>query len=190
MTIKFRLKIVIVGPSNVGKSAIMESILTQRFLSKSSPIPINIETKNIEFSPGEIITLSLWDICGKESFKPLRSVFYKGAAGALLVFDISNRQTLKKINEWLSEIRIFAGENIPFILVGNKVDLIRDDNNIRKAAEKLATEEATIYIETSAKNNTNIEKIFVDLIKLIIDKRTVNIINNTIKQETNLTRDD
>jgi len=182
----FKLKIIIVGPSKVGKSAILQSFLTRSFLTKWSSMPIEIKTKDIEYEKGKVATLSLWDICGRKSFELLRSTLYKGAAGALLVFDLSNKQTLKELKNWLSEIRLFAGEYLPFILIGNKSDLLNNDNDIRNTAKEFAKKEGTIFIETSAKNHLNINKSFVELTKTIIDKAVINIIDKKIKEANQL----
>ena len=135
---------------------------------------MDILTKDVEFRPGEIATLSIWDIGGQQRFEFIRSTFYKGAAGALLVFDLTREQTYTETRKWLTKIRQFAGEKIPFVLIGNKADLIEDVGMVidREEARSFAEKEDSIYIETSAKSGINVDESFTELTRRIIDSRT------------------
>ncbi|HEC40700.1 MAG TPA: GTP-binding protein, partial [bacterium] len=111
---------------------------------------------------------------GQQRFEFIRSTFYKGAAGALLVFDLTREQTYTETRKWLTEIRQFAGERIPFVLIGNKVDLVEDVGTVidRDEALSFAESEGSIYIESSAKTGINVDESFSELTKRIIDSRT------------------
>ncbi|MFX1259685.1 MAG: hypothetical protein ACFFAN_17670, partial [Promethearchaeota archaeon] len=101
--------------------------------------------------------------------------FYKGAAGALLVFDLTREQTYTETRKWLTEIRQFAGDKIPFVFIGNKIDLIEDVGDVidRAEARIFAEKEGSIYIETSAKTGINVDDAFTELTRRIIDSRTL-----------------
>ncbi|TFG15835.1 MAG: GTP-binding protein [Promethearchaeota archaeon] len=171
----FKLKVLLTGAAAVGKTSLVQRFIKNRFAANYKlTVGVDILTKDVEFRPSEIATLSIWDIGGQQRFEFIRSTFYKGAAGALLVFDLTREQTYTETRKWLTEIRQFAGENIPFVLIGNKVDLIEDVGIVidRKEAEAFAKKEGSIYIETSAKTGIHVDEAFSELTRRIIDSRT------------------
>jgi len=137
---------------------------------------VDILTKDVEFRQGEIATLSIWDIGWQQRFEFIRSTFYKGAAGALLVFDLTKEQTYTETRKWVTEIRQFAGKNIPFVLIGNNVQLLKlaDAAVIREEAREFARNEGGIYIETSPTSIDIVEKAIRELTRRIIDFKAQN----------------
>ncbi len=113
-------------------------------------------------------------IGGQQRFEFIRSTFYKGAAGALLVFDLTREQTYTECRKWLGEIRQFTTPDIPFVLIGNKADLMEDVGEVidRAEARAYAESEGSIYLETSAKSGVNVDEGFTELTRRIIDTRT------------------
>jgi len=152
----------------------MSRFIKNRFAANYKlTVGVDILTKDVEFRPGEIATLSIWDIGGQRRFEFIRSTFYKGAVGALLVFDLTKEHTYKEMRKWLTEISQFAGENIPFVLIGNKADLLEDVGEVmdRKDARNFAEKEGNIYIETSPRTGINVDQAFSELTRRIIDAR-------------------
>ncbi len=137
---------------------------------------MDILTKDVEFRQGEIATLSIWDIGWQQRFEFIRSTFYKGAAGALLVFDLTKEQTYTETRKWVTEIRQFAGKNIPSVLIGNNVQLLKlaDAAVIREEAREFARNEGGIYIETSPTSIDIVEKAIRELTRRIIDFKAQN----------------
>lgn len=171
----FKLKVLLTGAAAVGKTSLVQRFIKNRFAANYKlTVGVDILTKDVEFKPGEIATLSIWDIGGQQRFEFIRSTFYKGAAGALLVFDLTREQTYTETRKWLTEIRQFAGENIPFVLIGNKLDLMEDVGVVidRDEARRFAESEGSIYIETSAKTGEKVDEAFTELTRRIIDSRS------------------
>jgi len=171
----FKLKVLLTGAAAVGKTSLVQRFIKNRFAANYKlTVGVDILTKDVEFKPGEVATLSIWDIGGQQRFEFIRSTFYKGAAGALLVFDLTREQTYIETRKWLTEIRQFSNENIPFVLIGNKVDLLEDVGEVidREEARAFAEREGSIYIETSAKTGINVDGAFTELTRRIVEARS------------------
>ena len=174
----FKLKILLIGAVAVGKKSLMQRFIKNRFAANYKlTVGVDILTKDVEFRNGEIATLSIWDIGQQQRFEFIRSTFYKGAAGILIIFDLTREQTYIQARKWLTEIKQIVGEKIPFVLIGNKVDLIKysrvpiDRNKARVFAEK----QSSIYIETSATTGVNVDEALAELTRRIINLRNLNI---------------
>ena len=171
----FKLKVLLTGAAAVGKTSLVQRFIKNRFAANYKlTVGVDILTKDVEFKPGEVATLSIWDIGGQQRFEFIRSTFYKGAAGALLVFDLTREQTYTETRKWLTEIRQFSNENIPFVFIGNKLDLLEDVGEVidREEARAFAEKEGSIYVETSAKTGINVDDAFTELTRRIIESRS------------------
>lgn len=166
-------KLVLIGPGAVGKTSLVKRFVEDTF-SHSYKITIGVDflTKSVEVEDGVGVKLTIWDIGGQDRFKFMRPRFYDGCHGALVVYDLSRAETFEKMRKWIGELNQFAGEHVPFVLIGNKVDLLEDTGEVveREEAKRLAKEEESIYIETSAKTGENVEEAFIELTKLMIKK--------------------
>ncbi|KAG4063725.1 hypothetical protein PC123_g1457 [Phytophthora cactorum] len=114
---------------------------------------INIENKQIK--------LQIWDTAGQESFRSITRSYYRGAAGALLVYDITRRETFNHLTRWLEEARQNSNSNMAIMLIGNKSDLEHRRAVSFKEGEQFAKENGLIFLETSAKTAANVEDAFV-----------------------------
>ena len=169
----FVFKVIIIGAGAVGKTSLLHRFVENKFsLKYKLTIGADFLAKVIEEYPTPDTTckLQIWDIGGQERYKFLRSSFFDGAHGALVVFDISRWHTFEELTDWLSDLRDFAGEHVPFILIGNKVDLIKDvyGEFDRESVEEFAKNENSYFLETSAKTGENVEGVFLDLTKKMI----------------------
>lgn len=127
-------------------------------------IPKNKTVAKEDEPPQRHMKLSLWDTAGQETYKSVTRSYFRGASGALLVFDLSRRSTFLHVTDWLSDLRQIAEPDIVVVLVGNKADLLADDSKrevTRTEAEEWAKQNGVLeYVETSAKSGENVEKAF------------------------------
>jgi small GTP-binding protein len=168
---EFSYKVIILGPSAVGKTSLLNRFVHNEFeLKYKLTIGVDFLTKTIEYQPTKFIKLHIWDIGGQERFKFLHRSFYEGAAGALIVFDLSRQNTFSSMKTWLSEMRSIMTHDIPKVILGNKSDLISELGQIvdRSDAEEYSKNEGCIYVETSAKTGENVEKAFSELIQCMV----------------------
>ncbi|OAA76135.1 secretion related GTPase SrgD [Akanthomyces lecanii RCEF 1005] len=116
-------------------------------------------------TPQKHMKLSLWDTAGQETYKSVTRSYFRGASGALLVFDLSRRQTFDHVTDWLNDLRQIAEPDIVVVLVGNKADLTQEESRrqvTRKEAEEWARRNGILeYVETSAKSGENVENAFM-----------------------------
>jgi len=113
---------------------------------------INIDSKPIK--------LQIWDTAGQESFRSITRSYYRGAAGALLVYDITRRDTFNHLTRWLEEVRQNANPHMTIMLIGNKCDLERREVTVDEGAQ-FARQHGLIFLETSAKTAENVEEAFM-----------------------------
>ena len=114
---------VIIGDSGVGKSNLLSRFTRNEFhLDSKSTIGVEFATRSIQHD-GKIIKAQIWDTAGQERYRAITSAYYRGAVGALLVYDISKRLTFENVERWLKELRTHADPSIVVMLVGNKCDL-------------------------------------------------------------------
>lgn len=157
-------KIVVVGDCAVGKSNILSRYINNQF-SKESKSTIGVELSSKCFKiDNKVIKINIWDTAGQERFTSITSAYYKGAKGALIVYDITRQDTFDNIDKWLRELRLKINVDIKVFVLGNKSDLslLRqvDYEDAKRKAEKLKVK---LY-ETSALDSKNINEAFKSLI--------------------------
>ncbi|MBA7605050.1 hypothetical protein ES703_12178 [subsurface metagenome] len=171
---RYTFKVLLLGAPSVGKTSIFYRFVKNQFSHDYiTTMGINYLTKEITLEAKKIVKLVILDIAGQEKFKFLRKEFYEGANGALAIFDLTQLKTYEAIENWLSEMFEILQENIPFIIIGNKVDLVEEiTRSIDKDIVKdYAENKDSIYIETSAKTGENVQEVFKELSHRMI-KRT------------------
>ena len=147
--------------AGVGKSCLLLQFTDKRFQ------PVHDLTIGVEFGARMVtidnrqIKLQIWDTAGQESFRSITRSYYRGAAGALLVYDITRRETFNHLTRWLEEARQNANSSMVIMLVGNKGDLDHKRQVNKEEGEKFAQENGLIFVETSAKTAANVEEAFI-----------------------------
>ncbi|KAL6562312.1 Ras-related protein RABA5a [Orobanche gracilis] len=165
----YLFKIVMIGDSAVGKSNLLSRFARDEFYPNSkSTIGVEFQTQKIEIS-GKEVKAQIWDTAGQERFRAVTSAYYRGAVGALVVYDISRRRTFESVGRWLNELHTHSDMNVVTILVGNKTDL-RDAREVTTGEGKaLAEAHGLFFIETSALDSFNVVVAFQTVVKEIFD---------------------
>eukprot|EP01097_Dermamoeba_algensis_P000303 TRINITY_DN110_c0_g1_i1.p1 TRINITY_DN110_c0_g1~~TRINITY_DN110_c0_g1_i1.p1 ORF type:complete len:214 (-),score=37.44 TRINITY_DN110_c0_g1_i1:89-730(-) len=153
-------KIVLIGDSGVGKSNLLSRFTRNEFnLETKSTIGVEFATRSIQVD-GKTIKAQIWDTAGQERYRAITSAYYRGAVGALLVYDIAKSQTFKNVERWLAELRENSSGNMVIMLVGNKSDLKHLREVSTETAHEFSEKNGLSFIETSALESTNVEAAF------------------------------
>ncbi|XP_038584906.1 ras-related protein Rab-32-like [Micropterus salmoides] len=164
-------KVLVIGDPGVGKSSIILRYLNKCFDERyKASIGVDFALKTIEWDAKTVVRLQLWDIAGQERFKKMSRVYYKGAMGALVVFDITNSSTLEAASEWKqdldSKVCLDNGRPVPAILLANKCDMTDRDRDLMSSLDSFCKDNSFMgWFETSAKENINIDEAGAFLVK-------------------------
>jgi small GTP-binding protein len=166
----FLLKIVLIGDSGVGKTNLLARFTRDQFNPDSkSTIGVEFATKTLEVE-GKTVKAQIWDTAGQERYRAITSAYYRGAIGALLLYDVSSSLSFQSLTRWLQELRENADGNIVVMLVGNKCDLQELRAVSTEEGVGLAKNENLLFIETSALDATNVQQSFTRLITEIVHR--------------------
>jgi len=167
----YLFKIIVLGDGGVGKTALTTRFATGVFKEQyKMTIGVDFSIKTINVN-GRNVKLQIWDTGGQERFAYIRPLYYRGASGAIFAFDITNRKSFENLEKiWFNEVFSNCGNEIPWILVGNKADLT-DREVSREEAEAFAAQRGVKYIESSAKSGQSVDEVFYELTKLLIAER-------------------
>ncbi len=166
----YLFKVVLVGDAEVGKTS-----LTTRFAYGTftdgyiSTLGVDFIVKSLPLD-NYIVKLQAWDTAGQERYAGVRPIYYRGAKGALLVFDITMRQSFVNVDKWYDQIRKFSGNDVPIILVGNKIDLVDSRVISTDEVQVYAAQKGMPYFETSAKTDYAVNDVFLKLAEVILSK--------------------
>ena len=166
------LKIVILGEGRVGKTSILSKYFYKKFNEgeKSTINPAFYE-KDVTYK-GKNVHLKFWDTAGQEQFNAISTMYYQGAVGALLVYDVSIFETFEKVKTWVNTLQEAVGKDIIFVIAGNKFDLM-DKNKMEQQKQKVdsyCAKEHCKHFYTSAKTGFNLDDTFDSLINTVLNK--------------------
>ena len=133
-------------------------------------IGVDFKLKNIEID-NKKIKLQIWDTAGQERFRTITTSYYKGAHAIVIVFDITDKDSFEHVKIWMQDIDKFAKQGVMRILVGNKCDLENQRAITKEEGNEMALKYGIKYVETSAKDTINIEKLFVNTAKNLMEKQ-------------------
>ncbi|XP_061598495.1 ras-related protein Rab-25-like [Cololabis saira] len=163
----FVFKVVLIGESGVGKSNLLSRFTKNEFSHDSrTTIGVEFSTRTVQLDK-YIIKAQIWDTAGLERYRAITSAYYRGAVGALLVYDISKQLTYQSAERWLKELYDHADPHIVVMLVGNKRDLESLRTVPTEEARDFADKKDLMFMETSALDATNVEAAFNEVLKAI-----------------------
>lgn len=163
-------KIAIIGNEKVGKSSLVEMYLKGKIenLEYRPTIGISINEKELQIAKNIKLTIFTLDMSGSRSFTKVRKSYYHGSNAVLIIFDYTNIVALENITKWLEEAQNYIKDvSIPYLLIGNKIDLADNRENVKNEAEQLANQHNCSFFETSASTGEGIDEIFTYLLNLI-----------------------
>lgn len=169
----FTFKLVLAGNAEVGKSCLMTRFVEDRFND------IHVSTIGVDFKTvttmvgGKVVKLHIWDTAGQERFAQVTSHYYRGADGAVIVYDCTNMESFMNVSTWVDAIES-ANSNtkeISLLLVGNKSDLEPHKQVTTAMAKEAAKKYDAPFIETSAKTSTNVDMAFLKLARVLVEKK-------------------
>jgi small GTP-binding protein len=153
-------KLLLIGDSGVGKSCLLLRFADDTYTeSYISTIGVDFKIRTLELE-GKTIKLQIWDTAGQERFRTITSSYYRGAHGIIIVYDVTDMESFNNVKSWLSEIDKYAADNVNKLLVGNKCDLVVKKTVDYNTAKDFADSLGIPFLETSAKNATNVEEAF------------------------------
>uniref|UniRef100_A0A8C7H381 small monomeric GTPase n=1 Tax=Oncorhynchus kisutch TaxID=8019 RepID=A0A8C7H381_ONCKI len=159
--------VVLIGDSGVGKSNLLSRFTRNEFnLESKSTIGVEFATRSIHVE-GKTVKAQIWDTAGQERYRAITSAYYRGAVGALLVYDIAKHLTYENAERWLKELQDHADSNIVIMLVGNKSDLRHLRAVPTDEAKALAEKHGLSFLETSALDSSNVELAFQTILTAI-----------------------
>lgn len=166
---EYIFKYIIIGDMGVGKSCLLQNFTEGRF-APDSPHTIGVEfgTRIIEVT-GRKIKLQVWDTAGQERFRAVTKSYYRGAAGALLVYDVTRRATFNHLTSWLADAKNLTNPNTVIMLIGNKKDLEDQREVTFEEASRFAKENGLLFVEASAKTGENVEHAFLKTASMIFE---------------------
>lgn len=164
------VKITLLGEAAVGKTSLLYRFVQNTFKdSYKSTLGVNLLKKDLNLDNFGEVSAQIWDLGGQESFRSLRKLYLEGANGALVIYDMTNRKSFKKLDDWLESFKEARGDQ-PLLLIGNKADLKNKIEVEEDEGKKYAEQYKMDFIITSAKTGLNVEDAFRDLIKSILEK--------------------
>jgi len=163
------LKILIIGESGVGKSSLLLRFTDDAFDPEiSATIGVDFKVKVISID-GNKVKLAIWDTAGQERFRTLTPSYYRGGQGAILVYDVTNRDSFQKVEDWLNELETYTtNHDMIKMLVGNKCDKEDERQVSKEEGIKCARKHQMMFIEASAKTKEGVQCAFEELVEKVI----------------------
>lgn len=166
----YLIKYIIIGNSGVGKSNITMRFLYQKFWDNYVPtIGVEYGTKNIIIDDVNY-RIQIWDTAGQENYRSITRSYYTNSSCAFIVYDVTNKNSFKDIQDWINDCRKYSKNSILYVLIGNKIDLDNERIITYEEGEKYAKNNGMLFFEVSALTGENIDNCFISSIKNISER--------------------
>ena len=163
-------KILLLGDSTVGKTCFLLRYMDDSFLDlHMATIGLDYRLKTMILEDQKIVKIQLWDTAGQDKFRAITRNYYKGASGIILIFDVTNLNSYENIKKWINEIKEEISLNVSIVLIGNKIDNVKERKITKEQGDKLASEIGVKFFETSAKTGEGVNESVFFLVKKIFD---------------------
>ena len=169
-------KVVLIGDTSVGKSCLLTRFADDQFTDNYvTTIGVDFRFKTM-IVMDKIVKVQVWDTAGQERYRSITNAYYRGAEGILIVFDLTNKESFKNIQNWIDDVSVYTGKDVIFICLGNKSDLKKEIS--KSTIEDFKKKTKLEIFNVSAKTGDGVEDAFKHLIELLIKK-------NMDKKESN-----
>jgi small GTP-binding protein len=176
-------KILVVGDAGTGKSSLLVRHVDDDFSNDHlATIGVDFKLRTIQHKD-KTVKVQFWDTAGQERFRSITTGYYRGSNGIIVVYDITNERSFLNVEQWLEQIREYAADNVKIMLVGNKMDLKLRRAVDRSRGEELSKNLGISFMETSAKESTNVHEAFDQIVRDIINAQSYMINNNKFTEK-------
>ena len=177
-------KVVLIGETGVGKTSIITQFIDQTFQEDiQTTTGGTFSTKSVSCGNGKVLKFEIWDTAGQERYRALAKMFYKDANAAILVYDVTRKETFEELkNYWAGQVRDNAPEKIILAIAGNKSDLIEQETVDEGEDRNLAKELNAIFISTSAKSSEGINNLFEEIAKKHTGATNISIAKGNVEE--------
>ena len=165
-----KMKIVVIGGANVGKTSIIRYYVSKQTATTTKPTVQLAFSKKVETILDQTIEMQICDTAGQEKFQSVCPNFYRDSQAAMIVFDVTSRESFEKVTFWLDELSAIMGDKFTKLIVGNKVDLEEERVVSIDEGTEFAQSRGLKIIETSAKTGMGITESFAELCRLFLEK--------------------
>ena len=175
--VDYLYKIVLAGEAGVGKTFLLSQYIKGKLPhNQNSTIGVEYATRSVPLQSGGTVRAQIWDTAGQERYKSITTAHFRRAAGALLVFDITNEKSFLGAQRWLEELKEHAEPDIVIMLVGNKIDLVEKKPSLRRVdfekVKSFSKAQGMLYQETSAVTRSGVKEAFENLLQEVYNLKS------------------
>lgn len=175
--IDYKLQIIIIGDSGSGKTSFMDRYCDGQYrVSYNATVGIDFKVKTINSSDNKKVKLQIWDTAGQEKFNSITTAYYRNARGVIIMYDVTREETFESLRKWFNLVSQFGRGDVEVAIVGNKCDMdtLNHSRQVsRERGEQLALEMGCHFYETSAKEDINVNDVFLKVTEEIIKNMPV-----------------